>query len=234
MTFNVVLAIDTSTEQCSVALKKADQWATRAVLAPREHSQLILGLVQEVLTELAITLADVEAIVVGHGPGSFTGVRISVAIAQGLAFSHNLPIIPVSTLTGLAQQAIRLHDAPQVVSAIDARMQEVYVAAYRQQQGFAVPLCAEQMAGLVDLTTLPWWSELDPTQTVMGAGTGWQLAEAPLNQQQLVQVLDDVTLPLAEDLLCWGVAHGKPIAAADLEPLYVRNEVAWQKLPGRG
>lgn len=234
MTFDVVLAIDTSTEQCSVALKKTDQWATRAVLAPREHSQLILPLVQEVLAELEVTLADVNALVVGYGPGSFTGVRISVAIAQGLAFSHNIPVIPVSTLTGLAQQAIRVHDARQVVSAIDARMHEVYVAAYREHRGLAVPVCNAQMAGLVDITSQSWWGELDNSQAIVGVGTGWRQYAEQLNACQQVQILEDITLPLAEDLLSWGIQCGKIIAASELEPLYVRNEVAWQKLPGRG
>src|SRR5690554_2213743 len=120
-----VLALDTSTEQCSVALQIGDKFVSRAAVTPREHSQRILGFVQEVLDEQGLTLKQLDAIVVGHGPGSFTGVRIGVSVAQGLAFSQQLPVIPVSTLTALAQQAIRLQDAQQIVCAIDARMQEV-------------------------------------------------------------------------------------------------------------
>lgn len=233
MNLHAVLALDTSTEQCSVALKVGDTIVTRAAVTPREHSQRILGFVQEVLNEQNITLADLDALIVGHGPGSFTGVRIGVSVAQGLAFSHSLPVIPVSTLTALAQQAIRQHNAKAIISAIDARMQEIYVAPFRNNQGMAEQVSPEQMAPLSDITELAWWSEVASTGSVNGAGTGWQAYGEALNSSQQVIVLDDVTLPLAEDMLRWALVNGKAVDAADLEPLYVRNEVAWKKLPGR-
>lgn len=233
MNLHAVLALDTSTEQCSVALKVGDKVVSRAAITPREHSQRILGFVQEVLDEQNIKLADVNALVVGHGPGSFTGVRIGVSIAQGLAFSHTLPVFPVSTLTALAQQAIRKHDTQVVISAIDARMQEVYVAPFRNVQGMAEQVAPEQMAPLADMSAQPWWTEVASVGEVMGAGTGWQAYADALNPAQQVTVLDEVTLPLAEDMLHWALVHGKAVDAADLEPLYVRNEVAWKKLPGR-
>ncbi|GAB3291319.1 tRNA (adenosine(37)-N6)-threonylcarbamoyltransferase complex dimerization subunit type 1 TsaB [Pseudidiomarina andamanensis] len=233
MNLNAVLALDTSTEQCSVALKVGDTLVTRAAVTPREHSQRILGFVQEVLDEQNITLADLDALVVGNGPGSFTGVRIGVSVAQGLAFSHTLPVIPVSTLTALAQQAIRQHDAKAVISAIDARMQEIYVAPFRNNNGMAEQLSPEQMAPLSDITELAWWSDVAATDAVKGAGTGWEAYGEALNPNQQVTVLEAVTLPLAEDMLRWALVNGKAVEAADLEPLYVRNEVAWKKLPGR-
>lgn len=231
MKLAAVLAIDTSTEQCSVALKVGARTVSRAAITPREHSQRILGFVDEVLREQQISLADIDALVVGHGPGSFTGVRIGVSVAQGLAFSHTIPVIAVSTLAALAQQAIRLHQSAQVISAIDARMQEIYVAPYVNQNGIATALTEAHMAPLDDITQQPWWAQL--TGPVVGAGTGWQAYGEALNSQQQVQVLDDVTLPLAEDMLEWALACGEPVAADKLEPLYVRNEVAWKKLPGR-
>lgn len=231
MKLAAVLAIDTSTEQCSVALKVGGRTVTRAAITPREHSQRILGFVQEVLAEQQISLADIDALVVGHGPGSFTGVRIGVSVAQGLAFSHDIPVIAVSTLAALAQQAIRLHNAETVVSAIDARMQEIYVAPFSNYGGFATALGEPHMAPLDDITQQLWWPAL--TGTVVGAGTGWQAYGDALNPAKAVAVLDDVTLPLAEDMLEWALAHGEPVAAEKLEPLYVRNEVAWKKLPGR-
>ncbi|MFC0444567.1 tRNA (adenosine(37)-N6)-threonylcarbamoyltransferase complex dimerization subunit type 1 TsaB [Pseudidiomarina halophila] len=225
----VLLAIDTATEQCSVALRYQDQVFQRAAVTPREHSQRVLGFVEEVLAEAGITLAAVDGIVCGYGPGSFTGVRIGVAISQGLAFSHTLPVYPVSTLAALAQQAIRCHAADTIVSAIDARMQEVYVASFNNQDGVAQPLMEPQMAALSDLTEQPWWPA---TETVVGAGTGWQAYGPQLDPQQQVRVLADVTLPLAADMLILA-DHVEPVAAEKLEPLYVRNEVTWKKLPGR-
>lgn len=228
-----VLALDTSTEQCSVALQVGSKLVSRAAVTPREHSQRILGFVQEVLDEQGVKLEQLDAIVVGHGPGSFTGVRIGVSVAQGLAFSHQLPVIPVSTLTALAQQAIRLYDATQVVSAIDARMQEIYVAPFQQVAGFATPLQQAQMAPLAAISAQSWWAQLDATQKVYGAGTGWQAYAEQLNALNDVHVLDEVTLPLAQDMLTWALQHGQQLTAEQLEPLYVRNEVAWKKLPGR-
>lgn len=225
----VLLAIDTATEQCSVALQVGEVTYQRAAITPREHSQRVLGFVEEVLAEAKLSLADVDGIVCGYGPGSFTGVRIGVAICQGLAFSHTLPVYPVSTLAALAQQAVRKLNAKTVVSAIDARLNEVYVAGFVVQDGSAQTVTELQMAALKDLTQQPWWPHAD---AVVGVGTGWQAYAEQLDPQGLVQISADVTLPLAEDMLTLA-AKVTPVAAEQLEPLYVRNEVTWQKLPGR-
>lgn len=224
----VLLAIDTATEQCSVALKVGDQVFQRAAITPREHSQRVLGFVDEVLAEAGLTLADVNGVVCGYGPGSFTGVRIGVAICQGLAFSHTLPVYPVSTLAALAQQAVRKHNAQRVLSAIDARMNEIYLAGYELQDEVLVETISARMAPLQTVTEQPWWQE----GAVVGVGTGWQAYGEKLNPSQQVTVLDNVTLPLAEDMLTLA-QWVEPVAAEQLEPLYVRNEVTWQKLPGR-
>ncbi|WP_411358682.1 tRNA (adenosine(37)-N6)-threonylcarbamoyltransferase complex dimerization subunit type 1 TsaB [Pseudidiomarina salilacus] len=225
---DVLLAIDTATEQCSVALSYQGKVYTRSTLAPREHSQKILGFVTEVLSEAGIGLEQVDGIVCGHGPGSFTGVRIGVSVAQGLAFSHTLPVYPVCTLAALAQQVARKHGAATVVSAIDARMQEVYLACYAVTATGVTELVAPQMAALSDLSQAAWW----PQGALVGAGTGWQAYAAELDPNRTVNVLEDVTLPLAEDMLLLA-AQTQPVPAEELEPLYVRNEVTWQKLPGR-
>ncbi|KFZ31620.1 hypothetical protein IDSA_02660 [Pseudidiomarina salinarum] len=230
---SVVLALDTSTEQCSVAIIAGERRASRAVVTPREHAQRILGLITDVLDELELRLADVTALVCGHGPGSFTGVRIGVSVAQGLAFSQQLPVYPVNTLAALAQQAIRKHQAETIVSAIDARMNEVYLASFRNDNGLAVAVQPPQMAPLTPLAANSWW----PQGQIAGAGTGWQAYGSELDPQGNVGILSDVTLPLAEDMLTLALAMEQqglqPVAAAGLEPLYVRNEVAWKKLPGR-
>ncbi|RUO55958.1 tRNA (adenosine(37)-N6)-threonylcarbamoyltransferase complex dimerization subunit type 1 TsaB [Pseudidiomarina homiensis] len=236
----VLLAIDTATEQCSVALKVDDQVYQRAAITPREHSQRVLGFVEEVMAEAGITLAEVDGIVCGYGPGSFTGVRIGVAICQGLAFSHTLPVYPVSTLAALAQQAVRKHNAERVLCAIDARMNEVYLAAYSVTAGLVQEQVPPQMAALSAVTEQAWWptvvagSELSAQHSiqVVGAGTGWQAYGDALNPTNEIHVLDDVTLPLAEDMLVLA-EQTHAVSAEQLEPLYVRNEVTWQKLPGR-
>lgn len=234
-----LLALDTSTEHCSVALQANGQLYLRAAVTPREHSQKILGFVDEVLHEAGLSLKQLDGLVSGIGPGSFTGVRIGVSVAQGLAFSCNLPVYPVDTLQALAQQVIR-HDASadSIISAIDARMDEVYLGAFKNRKGLAVNVTPPQMAPLSDLSQQPWWPHLvNNAQKLQGAGTGWAAYATQLDTQQLVSVCEQALLPHARDMLDLAnaaiTAGAKPLSAAELQPLYVRNEVAWKKLPGR-
>ena len=131
-----ILAIDTATEACSAALWNDGTLSAHFEICPREHTQRILPLVQEVLTESGTTLSELDALAFGRGPGSFTGVRIGIGIAQGLALGAELPMIGVSTLATMAQGAWRKTGATRVLAAIDARMGEVYWAEYqRDEQG---------------------------------------------------------------------------------------------------
>ena len=120
-----VLALDTATEACSVALLTEHGLIGRSVEIGRGHAQEILGMVDRILAEGGATLAMLDGIAAGIGPGSFTGVRISVAVAQGLAFGAGLPVIPVTSLEALAVEAIG-RGAEQVLACLDARMGEVY------------------------------------------------------------------------------------------------------------
>lgn len=245
---NTLLAIDTSTENCSVALLAGDQLYQRVQESPREHSQRLLPFVDDVLDEAGLTLADVQGLVVGSGPGSFTGVRIGVSVGQGLAFSGQLPVYPVSSLQALAQKSIRCnsaatvdkgHQPPQLVLAcIDARMSEVYYALYENVNGIAVaitePAVAKPTAALFREPLLAL--NLNGDEMVTTAGTGWDnysellTADLPLS----VNLSNDCRLPEARDMLTLAQAgQANAVDAAALEPLYVRNEVTWKKLPGR-
>uniref|UniRef100_UPI0009B171BB tRNA (adenosine(37)-N6)-threonylcarbamoyltransferase complex dimerization subunit type 1 TsaB n=1 Tax=Salmonella enterica TaxID=28901 RepID=UPI0009B171BB len=131
-----ILAIDTATEACSVALWNNGTINAHFELCPREHTQRILPMVQEILAASGVSLNEIDALAFGRGPGSFTGVRIGIGIAQGLALGANLPMIGVSTLATMAQGAWRKTGATRVLAAIDARMGEVYWAEYqRDAQG---------------------------------------------------------------------------------------------------
>ena len=120
-----ILAIDTATEACSVALWNDGTVNAHFELCPREHTQRILPMVQDILTTSGTSLTDINALAYGRGPGSFTGVRIGIGIAQGLALGAELPMIGVSTLMTMAQGAWRKNGATRVLAAIDARMGEV-------------------------------------------------------------------------------------------------------------
>ena len=126
-----IVAIDTSTEACSAALLLDGIVTSCGEVAPQAHTRKILPMCHELLTKAGLTLADLDALAFGRGPGSFTGVRIGIGVAQGLALGASLPLIGISNLATLAQGAHRRDGAQRVFCAIDARMNEVYHAAYR-------------------------------------------------------------------------------------------------------
>ena len=130
---NNILALDSSTDACAVALSVNGVLTSRFEIATQSHTQRLLPMVEELLAEQRLALADLDALAFGRGPGSFTGLRICTGIIQGLAYGANLPVIPVSTLEAMALGFYRANpsmNAPLLV-ALDARMDEVYWALYQ-------------------------------------------------------------------------------------------------------
>ncbi|MEK7708231.1 MAG: tRNA (adenosine(37)-N6)-threonylcarbamoyltransferase complex dimerization subunit type 1 TsaB, partial [Pseudomonadota bacterium] len=123
-----ILALETSTEFCSVALYLDGKIFNKEILAERRHSEILLPMVHELLEESALALQQLDGIAFGAGPGSFTGLRIACGVAQGLAYATNLPVIGISTLEAVAQQI----DEQKIIVALDARMGEIYHAAYQR------------------------------------------------------------------------------------------------------
>lgn len=228
-----ILAIDTATEACSVALWNDGKTGAHFELCPREHTQRILPLVQQQLSDGGVTLADLDALAFGRGPGSFTGVRIGIGIAQGLALGADLPMIGVSTLMTMAQGAWRKTGATRVLAAIDARMGEVYWAEYQRNEegvwhGEETESVLKPEAVNARLKNLSGnWATV---------GTGWP-AWPDLAQDSGLTLTDgEILLPAAEDMLplaCQRLARQQTVAVEAAEPIYLRNEVAWKKLPGR-
>lgn len=228
-----ILALDTATEACSVALLNIDQQLAHFELCPREHTQRILPMVQEILQQGGVALTDLDALAFGRGPGSFTGVRIGIGIAQGLALGAELPLIGVSTLKTMAQAAWRLQGATRVLAAIDARMGEVYWAEYqRDAQGVWQGEATE--AVLTPEAATQRMAALSGEWTCVG--TGWKAWPALMAFSGLTLKASTVELPAAEDMLplaLLALAAGETVAAEHAEPTYLRNEVTWKKLPGR-
>ncbi|WP_312946672.1 tRNA (adenosine(37)-N6)-threonylcarbamoyltransferase complex dimerization subunit type 1 TsaB [Superficieibacter sp.] len=228
-----ILAIDTATEACSVALLNDGKTGAHFELCPREHTQRILPLVQQQLSEGGVRLADLDALAFGRGPGSFTGVRIGIGIAQGLALGASLPMIGVSTLMTMAQGAWRKTGATRVLAAIDARMGEVYWAEY-QRDADGVWHGEETEAVLKPDAVTARLQQL--TGSWATVGTGWG-AWPDMAQGTAVTLTDgDVQLPAAEDMLPLAsqlLARQQTVPPEEAEPIYLRNEVAWKKLPGR-
>ncbi|MGR5133067.1 tRNA (adenosine(37)-N6)-threonylcarbamoyltransferase complex dimerization subunit type 1 TsaB [Vibrio alfacsensis] len=228
-----ILAIDTATENCSVALLVNDQVISRSEVAPRDHTKKVLPMVDEVLKEAGLTLQDLDALAFGRGPGSFTGVRIGIGIAQGLAFGADLPMIGVSTLAAMAQASYRLQGATDVAVAIDARMSEVYWARYtRQENGEWAGVDAECVIPPARLTEEVQAD--DKTWTT--AGTGWEAYQAELAGLPFSVTGSEVLYPDSQDIVILAqqeLAKGNTVPVEESSPVYLRDNVTWKKLPGR-
>ena len=215
-----ILALDTSTEYCSVAL-----WADAAVHesmvhAGQNHSAIVLGMVDRVLAEGGIGLTALDGIAYGQGPGSFTGLRIACAVAQGLAFAEDLPLAGVGTLHAMAVAC----GAERVVCCLDARMKEIYHAAYLRNG----TICEEASAPLV----------CPPAAAPVLSGTGWTgcgsgfAAYGDILRQRYgaaMTAVDATIYPHARDIACIAAslfAAGQGVRADEAAPLYVRDRVA--------
>lgn len=215
-----ILAFDTSTEYCSVALWRDGTVFEREIHAGQRHSQLLLGMVDEVLREGGVALERLDGIAYGEGPGTFTGLRIACAVTQGLAFAADLRVAGVSTLLTLAVGA----GADRVVCCLDARMQQVYYGAYeRAQAGWAVAHAAAlyHPSEVPGLAGSGW----------VGCGSGFAAYGDVLSQRyggQIVQVYPDAfprarhVAELARPVFVAGAAASPDTAA----PCYIRDKVA--------
>ncbi|QIZ76747.1 tRNA (adenosine(37)-N6)-threonylcarbamoyltransferase complex dimerization subunit type 1 TsaB [Ferrimonas lipolytica] len=227
---DTILILDTATENCSAALYHNGQVFEDCAEAPREHSQRILPMVESLLSQAQISLDDAAVIAFGCGPGSFTGIRIGTAMVQGLALGAELPVLPLSNLAAMAQGAINA-GATEVVAAIDARMGEVYFGHYRAEEGLAV-LQGQEVVIKPD-TLQP---QLDAIgQATTAVGTGFE-TYPQLIANQHIEADTSCRLPSAAMMMPLA-QHGWRTDAAisidDVEPVYLRNEVTWKKLPGR-
>ncbi|MDR0183425.1 tRNA (adenosine(37)-N6)-threonylcarbamoyltransferase complex dimerization subunit type 1 TsaB [Lysobacter arvi] len=221
-----LLAFETSTEALSVALSIGGEVRERFELAPRRHAELSLPWAEELLAEAGIKRSQLDAIAVGRGPGAFTGVRLGIALAQGIALALDRPVVPVSTLAALAMRADANGDATsRVFAAIDARMGEVYSAAFELQGGDVRGLGEERVGAPGDVVVpgeQGGW---------IGVGTGFGAAENALSERLASRFgrIDATQLPHAADvarLAAKAFARGEAVAAERVEPAYLRNNVA--------
>ena len=216
----ILLAFETSTEACSVALWRDGEVLERFGVVPRRHAELALPWAQELLAEAGVARSGIDAIAVGRGPGAFTGVRLGVALAQGIALALDRPIVPVSTLAALAWQA----DGDRILAAIDARMGEVYLGAYERAEG-GLRVLQEEAVGKPDAIALPAGDGWD------GVGTGYAAVDGVLRSRLGARLLrvDADALPHAADvarLAAIMFPRGEAVAPESVEPAYLRNNVA--------
>lgn len=215
-----VLAIESSTDWISVAAGDGQRWHRRDEAASNAHSQRVMPLLREVLAESKWTLRAFDALAFGAGPGAFTGVRIACSIVQGLGLGAGLPVVPVGTLEALAEETWRIHGAGRVVAVLDARMREVYCAAY-ERNGDCWHCLQEPRVGKPDEVSLPageW----------VGAGDGFARFPILATRLHLRAIHPDVrpTARAVATLAMPRVVAGDAVPARDAHPLYVRHRVA--------
>lgn len=229
-----LLAFELSTEACSVAVLAGGEVRERHEVAPRKHAEYALPWAEALLAEAGIAKSQLDAVAVGRGPGAFTGVRLGISIAQGIALALDLPAVPVSTLRALAlalrASPLGAGDGAHVLAAIDARMREVYVARFR---------LAIDADGMLD-AILDGDESVIPPDAVpapdgdgpwYGVGTGFGALEGALRQRfaDRLVAIDAEALPHAADvarLAAAALRRGEGIAPERLEPAYLRNDVA--------
>lgn len=229
-----LLALDTSSEGCSAALLVNGSVTERFDLAPRGHTRLLMPMIRELLAEQALAPADLDALAFARGPGSFTGLRIATGVVQGLAWGLNIPVIPVSSLAAAALGALEtldVHEGDGIAVAFDARMGEVYWGCFEARDGVPLLLGGEQVCAPSALA-LPEFSG-----HWVGAGQGWRLKEQmPSALVSAITRIDDSLVPRAScvvRLASRELAAGGGVSAALAQPVYIRDEVTWKKLPGR-
>lgn len=223
-----LLAIDTATERCSVALRLDGRVIERGTEQPRGHADLILPMVESVLHEAGLKLADLDGIAYGRGPGAFTGVRIAVGVVQGLAFGADLKTVGISNLAAVAQQVAQpmAHPGDRILVCMDARMDQVYWSSFVLEQGS-------------DLVTSLTPERVDAPDAVSDgdyttlAGTGFQ-AYAKLRSRLIAghRTVHEAVLPRAREIALLAEAEfraGLARPATEAEPIYVRDQVAHVK-----
>lgn len=225
----VILALDTSTEACSCALSIDGSVQERLELQPRQHARLLLPMIRDLLAESGIGFAELDAIACGRGPGSFTGLRIAAGVTQGLAFAADLPVLPVSTLAALALDIHCRTGAPAVLALLDARIDEVYWGYFTFAAGLPLLQGAEHLG---KPETLVLTEPLPPGLVAGGNGLVY-LSRLPRElQQHLMRTLPDL-LPgagMIATIAAADFAAGRGIAADDLRPVYLRDQVAQARL----
>jgi tRNA threonylcarbamoyladenosine biosynthesis protein TsaB len=218
----IILAIETSSETASVALLRGDDVLSRVSSGVRTHSQAVLPIIQELLAEAGISLPQCDAVAFGSGPGSFTGVRTACGVAQGLAFGGKLPAVPVVTLDAMALACHQQHGAAEVLAVLDARMGEVYWAQYRFDNGALVAVLPPVLSAPADV---------QPQGSPVMCGNGLSAYAEAFPAGGFAEVMPHAA-QIAQ-LAAMAFAAGHTVTAAEAQPLYLRNKVAYTQAERR-
>lgn len=228
------IALDASTEACSVAVVKGSQCWSLCSNTPQYHAQQLLPFIDQLLHQADLATDQLDFVACSQGPGSFTGLRIGLGIAQGLAFGAGIPMIGVSSLAALAKAAAKEIASPvdSVLTLLDARMGEIYWALYQDVQNVPVALKSPTLSAPKELLDeIRGGQYLSSFGSLALAGSGLPMLD--LTTEELVHVaVNDQLRPHAEAVadiagVLW--EQGAAVAPDAFELLYLRNSVSWNK-----
>ncbi|MBS0357921.1 MAG: tRNA (adenosine(37)-N6)-threonylcarbamoyltransferase complex dimerization subunit type 1 TsaB [Proteobacteria bacterium] len=218
-----ILALDTATEACSAALYSNGEIKQLYEFAPKQHAHLILEMIDQLMNQSGLSRTQLNAIAFGRGPGSFTGLRVAASTAQGIAVGLDLPVIPISNLHALAQLGYNEFQWTHVISAIDARMDEIYWGhfVFDEQSQLMKPVSEEMLTKLISVSDNKTWN---------GIGSGWKVpgitASPILNG--CVEKLYPERYPRAYEIAQLAVKEyesGNMLSAEEALPTYIRDSV---------
>ncbi len=209
-----LLAIDTSTERATVAISVNGEMFSEEQDGMREHAKLLLPMVERLLALAKVSCSKLDAIVFGCGPGSFTGLRVACSVAKGLAYAHDLPLYPVSSLAAIAYQTTR--SGSDVLAMIDARMHQVYWGYFTAGTYDVV----EYVTSAPDVV-------LPSASPIILAGVGFESYASQLPKAVQSQIIQQITIFPDAKAMIGLVQSGqiKPVSAVDALPVYVRDQV---------
>ena len=222
-----LLALDTSSDACSVALQLDNTISETHVLEPKQHTRLLIPMIRDLLRDAGIELGNLDAVVLGNGPGSFIGMRIAASVAQGLAYGSGLKIVPVSSMAAVAAEVMEIYSAAEVIVAQDARMNEAYLGIYRNDdEGVPIAVTDEVLQPIEKIDGLAAANASE----LFAAGQAWEKYPAllELNRAAIAKVVD-VHYPKAKYLLALGARAcqlGEVVEPENLIPAYIRTKVA--------
>ncbi len=229
-----ILAIETATDACSLAIVSASMTRQIHEIIPRRHSQRIFSMLQDLAPGGDLVSHGIEVLAYGSGPGSFTGLRIAASAVQGLAYSTGLPVVAVPTLATMAQTALRtgeVENSDAVLATLDARINECYSALYRFEKGHAILQAGPWVSAPSEH---PDWGAL----SVRAIGDGCQFIDSypAALRNRVLSVAPDLypealdVASLAERQFSLGdIQHPEQVV-----PVYVRDEISWKKLSEQG
>ena len=231
-----ILSIDTSGEYCSIAILTPEHNYSFHQHRPREHANIVLAEIETLLAQAQMGVNELDAIVYGRGPGSFTGIRIAAGVAQGLAMAVGCPIIPISTLQSLAWSAAK-QNMDTCWVALDARMSEVYFASfYVNEKGIPVNEVDESVLApkhILDTLVLNQQTNFVGNGWVAGYELSPDLVSALGSSEIQILVpnaLDSAQLAMALYQQDISVAVSPELAL----PTYLRDNVTWDNKPKVG